>query len=148
MKSKYKLILAKSIKNGGTTLIDHLEDVAIAAERFAEYLGEDKILVRKAAILHDIGKASSVFQRRLVKNDRFQAPFRHELASLFFISFLSENEKDAVIEMIVAHHKSIKNDTTGFGILDLDDEDDDYGFDLHIKDWCFELFWLQHAPPQ
>lgn len=135
MKSKYNHVLAKSKKNGGTPLIDHLEDVANAAERFAKYLGEDKSLVRKAAILHDIGKASSVFQRRLEKNDRFQTPFRHELASLFFISFLPKNERDEVIEMVVAHHKSIKNDTTGFGILDLDEEEDDYSFDLHIKEW-------------
>lgn len=135
MKSKFKQILAKSIKNGGTTLIDHLEDVANAAEAFADYLGEDKALARKAAILHDIGKASTIFQKRLIKNSFHQKPFRHELASLFFISFLPENERDDVIEMVVAHHKSIKNDTTGFGILDLYEEDDDYAYDLHIREW-------------
>ena len=140
MTTKFDHILAKSIKNGGTTLIDHLEDVALAAEKFADYLGEDTALVRKAAILHDIGKASTIFQKRLVKNDYFQKPFRHELASLFFISFLAENERDVVIEMIVAHHKSIMKwdeNASGLGILDLaeDGDDADYAFNLHIKEW-------------
>jgi CRISPR-associated endonuclease/helicase Cas3 len=135
MKDKFNHVLAKSKENGGTTLIDHLEDVSLAAVKFAEYLEEDIEKVRKAALLHDIGKTSTVFQKRLTKKDPLQEPFRHELASLFFISFLNENERDDIIELIVAHHKSIKNDPAGRGILDLDEEEDNYGFELHIKDW-------------
>lgn len=138
MKEKFNHILAKSKKNGGTTLIDHLKDVEVAATKFAQYLDEDVEKARKGALLHDIGKASTIFQKRLKdeKKDILQEPFRHELASLFFISFIDESERDDIIEMVVAHHKSIwSKEGSKLGILDFDEEDDDFGFELHIKDW-------------
>ena len=127
-------ILAKGEENGGVTLVQHLSEVALLAEKVAQHLGLDTSIARKGAILHDIGKASSLFQNTLKKN--FQRPpgflFRHELASLFFISILSEEEKYPVIDMIVAHHKSIYKDAGGKGLLDLDQNEPEV-FEKHIK---------------
>jgi CRISPR-associated endonuclease/helicase Cas3 len=114
-------IQAKSTKNGGLSLVQHLSDVAQLAVIVAKSLGLDEEIARKGAILHDIGKASPLFQRLL--NDKFSCPpgfvYRHEIASLFFISLLPEEEREPVIEMIVAHHKSIYHDVRERGILDL-----------------------------
>ena len=81
-------ILAKGEENGRITLVRHLSEVALLAEKVATHLGMDANIARRGAILHDIGKASTVFQKTLEKG--FQRPpgfvFRHELASLFFIS--------------------------------------------------------------
>jgi CRISPR-associated endonuclease/helicase Cas3 len=100
-------ILAKGEENGQVTLLQHLSEVDLLTEKVAQHLGLDTSIARKGAILHDIGKASSLFQKTLKKS--FQRPpgflFRHELASLFFISILNEEEKYPVIDMIVAHHK-------------------------------------------
>lgn len=136
---KYKHILAKSKANGGTTLIEHLRQVETATVKIAKYLGLDENTASKGALLHDIGKASPIFQERL--NDNFDwtqaKPFRHELASLFFISLVEEEIRPQVIEMIVAHHKTIKGDYKGYGILDFDYDYDDKEepFRWHSKDW-------------
>jgi len=126
-------ILAKGEETGRVTLVQHLSEVAILAEKVAHNLGLDASIARKGAILHDIGKASTLFQQTLKKN--FQRPpgflFRHELASLFFISILNEEEKYPVIDMIVAHHKSIYKDVGGKGLLDLD-ENEPGVFEKHI----------------
>lgn len=132
-------ILAKSEENGRVTLIQHLAEVAQLAEKVAQQLNLDPNIARKGAILHDIGKASFLFQGTLKKS--FQRPpdflFRHELASLFFLSILDVKEKYPVIDMIVAHHKSIYNDVGGKGILDLI-ENEPKVFEKHIvgfEDW-------------
>lgn len=126
-------ILAKSEENGRVTLIQHLAEVAQLAEKVAQQLNLDPNIARKGAILHDIGKASFLFQGTLKKS--FQRPpdflFRHELASLFFLSILDVKEKYPVIDMIVAHHKSIYNDVGGKGILDLI-ENEPKVFEKHI----------------
>ena len=118
-------ILAKGEENGRITLVRHLSEVALLAEKVATHLGMDANIARRGAILHDIGKASTIFQKTLEKG--FQRPpgfvFRHELASLFFISLLDEKEKQPIIDMLVAHHKSIYQDAGGKGILDLMDND-------------------------
>jgi CRISPR-associated endonuclease/helicase Cas3 len=136
---KFGHILAKGEENGRVTLVQHLSEVAILAEKIADHLGLDASIARKGAILHDIGKASTLFQKALHKN--FSRPpgflFRHEFASLFFISFLNKEEKLPVIDMIVAHHKSIYKDSGGKGLLDLD-ENDPKCFERHIEgfeDW-------------
>jgi CRISPR-associated endonuclease/helicase Cas3 len=127
-------ILAKGEENGRITLVQHLSEVALLAEKVALHLGLDTSIARKGAILHDIGKASSIFQKTLKKD--FQRPpgflFRHELASLFFISILNEEEKYPVIDMVVAHHKSIYKDAGGKGLLDLD-ENEPKVFEKHIN---------------
>lgn len=130
-------ILAKGEENGHVTLVQHLSEVAELAEQVARHLGLDITIARKGAILHDIGKSSPIFQNTLKKN--FQRPpgflFRHELASLFFISLLNEEEKYPVIDMIVAHHKSIYKDPGGKGLLDLYENEPEV-FEKHIKDFA------------
>lgn len=137
--NKYKHILAKSIKNGGVPLHDHLAQVKTAALVIADYLGMDKTIAVLGAILHDIGKASHIFQERLKPDFDWTTarPFRHELASLFFISLVEESIRPQIIEMIVAHHKSIRYDYNGFGILDLnyDCANPEDPFEWHIKGW-------------
>lgn len=123
-------ILAKS---DGMTLLQHLKDVADAAYVFAKGVGLDAELARKGAILHDIGKASPVFQKSLKTRSMPGSVFRHEIASLMFISLLKEEERDAVIEMVAAHHKSTGRDAKERGLLDLDDLID--SFDNHSKGW-------------
>src|ERR1035437_2136286 len=135
-------ILAKGEQNGRIPLTQHLSEVAQLAEKVALNLGLDTSIARRGAILHDIGKASTLFQQTLSKN--FQRPpgfvFRHEIASLFFISLLNEDEKYPIIDMIVAHHKSIYLDTGGKGILDLLENDSEclnrhlQGFETWSKD--------------
>lgn len=127
-------IFAKSEKSSRNTLIEHLTDVAVLAERVAEHLGLDTNIARKGALLHDIGKTSPLFQETL-KSSYVRPPgfyFRHELASLFFISLLNEKEKYPVIDMIVAHHKSVYKDVGGKGILDLM-ENDPKCLDKHLE---------------
>lgn len=125
----YKCILAKSVQQGGQTLLQHLSDVSDAIYVIAKHVGKDVALARKGAILHDIGKVSPLFQQTLTADfDRRTLPpnfiFRHEIASLFFLSLLKDEEKSAVIEMIVAHHKSLE-DAKGRGFLDLYDNMED-----------------------
>jgi CRISPR-associated endonuclease/helicase Cas3 len=134
--SNFDQLLAKGIENGRITLIQHLSEVALLAEKVVLHLGLDVSIARRGAILHDIGKVSSVFQNTLMPS--FQRPanfvFRHELASLFFISLLNEKEKYPIIDMVVAHHKSIYLDSGGKGILDLV-ESDPKCFEKHSKDF-------------
>lgn len=136
-------ILAKGEENGRISLVRHLTEVALLAEKVATNLGMDTNVARRGAILHDIGKASTVFQKTLQKGFQ-RAPgflFRHELASLFFISLLNENEKHPIIDMVVAHHKSIYQDAGGKGILDLTDNDPKV-IEKHLID--FEI-WSKDA---
>lgn len=141
--SNFNHILAKGEENGRVPLILHLTEVANLSVKVATHLGLDVSIARKGAILHDIGKVSPIFQQTLTKG--FQRPpnflFRHELASLFFISLLSESEKAPVIDMIVAHHKSVYQDAGGKGLLDLIETDPNC-FEKHIKD--FEI-WSKDA---
>ena len=65
--SKYDHILAKSPEKGGTTLKAHLESVAFFAAIAARYAGVDPEVAKLGALLHDIGKASPLFQKRFGK---------------------------------------------------------------------------------
>ncbi len=138
---KFNHILAKSADkkgNPGTSLIDHLEHVACVAEVFAEYLNLDPHIARTGAILHDIGKASPVFQERLKptykKPLEGHDPYRHELGSLLFLNLVPEAIQPQVIDMVVSHHKSMLGDKRGYGLLDLDENREDT-FELHSKYW-------------
>lgn len=129
-------ILAKSNLNGGTTLVDHLEHVVLAAERLAEELGLNKETARAGAVLHDIGKASPVFQERLRRqHSLMDKPFRHEIASLFFLPLFPEEIHPQLIDMVVAHHKSIKKDAAALGLIDLYDNQGDKVFENHAERW-------------
>lgn len=70
---------------------------------------------------------------RKATQDGREKLFRHEIASLFFVSLVEESKRDAVIEMIAAHHKSAYNDGRELGIIDLDESDDCFG--IHSKDF-------------
>ncbi|MGQ1910805.1 CRISPR-associated helicase Cas3' [Marinifilum sp. RC60d5] len=117
-----------------TTLHQHLIEVSLAAEKIADALNFDTEIARCGAILHDIGKTSSIFQSRLNSKTIPRTPFRHEIASCFFLSAFPENIHPQLIEMVIAHHKSILHDAREKGILDLEEVHGDT-FSLHIKDW-------------
>lgn len=128
MADKFDNILAKHEDDGAMPLTEHLKNVAETAVVFARYAGFDTDTAYKGAILHDIGKVSPVFQNTL-RHGYVQQPgfvFRHEIASLFFISLLPENQRPAIIDMIVAHHKSIYKDVREKGLLDLDENMDSF----------------------
>lgn len=131
--SKYDYILAKSKENGGTSLSFHLQSVADFSVKAAIYGNLNIEIARKGALMHDIGKASPVFQKKLrgYKANPFEMNFRHEIASLFFLGLIDEQMRPPVIDMIVAHHKSIAKDGRELGILDLDRYYGDYVFDFH-----------------
>lgn len=120
-----------------TPLYSHLQHVALAAEKVADALGFDKNIARQGAILHDIGKASPIFQVRLKPDYRRKESdktFRHELASLFFLSLFDEKIHPQLIQMIVSHHKSVERDPRLKGILDLEENTDNV-FAMHSAEW-------------
>ena len=132
-------ILAKSEQNGHISLHQHLKNVADIARVMAIHLELDEQIAVEGALLHDIGKTSPIFQQSLNATDKKEpgAAFRHEIASLFFLSLIGKEHRDAVIDMIVAHHKSMYKDVRDLGILDLDDntncfEEHSRGF----RQWC------------
>lgn len=134
-------ILAKS---NGITLQQHLEDVAKIAVCVAQNVGLDPEIARMGAHLHDIGKASPIFQERLKQKNLPPCAlvFRHEIASLFFLSLIEDVEKrQTITRMIIAHHKSVCEDIGDKGFLDLDDIESEC-FSYHSKD--FEL-WSKEA---
>ncbi|WP_197086592.1 CRISPR-associated endonuclease Cas3'' [Sphingobacterium sp. IITKGP-BTPF85] len=79
-------LLAKSAPEW-TTLKAHTNHVLCVVVKFAEYLGYNIDIARNGAILHDIGKAHSYFQNKRLKGESRRGDiFRHEIASLFFLS--------------------------------------------------------------
>ena len=116
-----------------TTLYDHLLHVKLAVEKVANYSGHNFELASTGAIFHDIGKTHPVFQSQL-NNIRPVKPYRHEIASLFFLPLIKEEWQDAITEMIISHHKSMINDKKGRGILDLIESEPDT-LDYHLGDW-------------
>lgn len=121
--NNHQEILAKSEQNGHISLYQHLKNVADIARVMAKHIGLDEQVAVEGALLHDIGKTSPVFQQTLnaTKQKKPGSVFRHEIASLFFLSLICKEHRDAVIDMIVAHHKSMYKDVRELGILDLDD---------------------------
>jgi CRISPR-associated endonuclease/helicase Cas3 len=132
--SAYNHILAKS----DIPLKEHLLSVKKYAECAAIYYGLNKNIAIQGALLHDIGKTSPLFQRKL-KKDYYPSPqemnFRHEIASLFFLPLFDENIRTQLIDMIVAHHKSIYKDGRELGILDLENYYGDDTFHFHATDF-------------
>jgi CRISPR-associated endonuclease/helicase Cas3 len=132
-------IICEHIKAKGkpdfTPLVTHLEQVALVAEKIAKEFSMDSNIARQGAILHDIGKASPIFQKRLYGKDKSRKAYRHEIGSIFFLSLFPEEIHSELIEMVIAHHKSIYNDARERGILDLNKL---YGKDIieyHLTDW-------------
>lgn len=139
MSKRFDYLKAKG-KPDHTTLTDHLDHVVLATVKAAEAFGMNMDLARTGAILHDIGKSHPTFQYRLTEvyeRNRSPAdePFRHELASLLFLPLFDRTIWPALIEMVVAHHKSARDDARQLGILDLDERFGDRAFDLHSIGW-------------
>jgi CRISPR-associated endonuclease/helicase Cas3 len=120
-----------------TSLGVHLEQVAIVAVKVAMAKGLDPVLACEGAILHDIGKAHPEFQQRLDKEYRVgDYPFRHEISSCLFLSLFEVKKYPALIEMVIAHHKSIRKDARDKGLLDLTEErDPEEIFEYHAGKW-------------
>lgn len=125
-------LLAKSAPEF-TSLKDHLLHVSYAAKSFANYLQMDKSVAYSGAILHDIGKVHPEFQKRVRANGRNNQVFRHEISSLLFLSAFSEHDYPALLDMVIAHHKSAKNDAGDKGLLDLENGYD--YIDYHVGKW-------------
>lgn len=121
-----------------TPLVTHLQQVAVVAEKVATGVGADPILARYGAILHDIGKAHPEFQRRLDEEFRTgDLTFRHEISSCLFLSLFPEDMQPDLIDMVIAHHKSIRKDARENGLLDLTEErEPEEIFEFHAGDWC------------
>lgn len=142
--SKYDYILAKSKENGGTSLLSHIQSVKYFTVEAAMHAGLDTDIAQKGALLHDIGKVSPLFQRKLkgYRPNPLEMNFRHEIASLFFLDMVEESIRHQIIDMVVAHHKSIGKDGRELGILDLDYYYGDRVFEYHATD--FDL-WSKDA---
>lgn len=137
-------ILAKSANYGSLTLLEHTQQVTKAIELFAQKYAFDfnVEIARKGAILHDLGKAHPYFQRK-IQNINSASLFekrgsdyvhRHEISSLAFLPCFPKPEWNDLIDLVVAHHKSIENDPSGRGILDLVENDRNL-LENHLKDW-------------
>lgn len=120
-----------------TPLVVHLQQVAMVAEKVATSIGTNVEVARCGAILHDIGKAHPEFQRRLDREYQIgDLPFRHEIASCLFISLFDKKIQPALIDMVIAHHKSIRRDVREKGLLDLTEEyEPEEVFEFHSSDW-------------
>ena len=120
-----------------TPLVTHLQQVSVVAEKVAIGIGTDPKLARYGAILHDIGKAHPEFQRRLDEKYRMgDLPFRHEISSCLFLSLFPDEMQPVLIDMVIAHHKSIRKDARDKGLLDLTEEcEPEEICEFHVGDW-------------
>ena len=106
------------------TLPQHLDDAQEEAARLCVALPVQEgvaALVRRAALLHDIGKAHPVFQATMRANgcgegqwakapgwgSRHQRPgFRHEVASA--LAALQQGEDELVVYLLMSHHGKVR----------------------------------------
>lgn len=134
---KINQILAKSKANGGITLIDHIQHVSAIAIKTAEVLNINKRLAIYGAYLHDIGKSNPIFQDKLRgKSDNNEMDFRHEISSILFLPNFPEELWDELIDLVIAHHRSPKNDLRKQGIIDLVNlEGEEEVFQRHAEIW-------------
>lgn len=146
-------ILAKSVLYGGTDLLTHTQHVVMCVKKMAKdfQYDFDINLAIKGAILHDLGKAHPKFQTRVsggykasllkdFEDDGYT--HRHELSSLAFLPCFPKEEWPILIDMVVAHHKSIESpNNIGKGILDLDSSER-YWKNNHLIDW---LDWQRYG---
>lgn len=137
-------ILAKSINYGGLTLLEHTQQVTETIELFAtKYSFNFNVeIAKRGAILHDLGKAHPHFQRKIKnintgsisESREWDFAHRHEISSLAFLPCFPKEEWNDLIDLVVAHHKSIENEVSRRGILDLAANDRNI-IDNHLKNW-------------
>lgn len=145
MNNQYKKLLAKSLTNGGTSLVEHTQYVIKAIDKISTKLNINVDIAKKGALLHDLGKAHPSFQAKLINNEidlisqRTEIPLRHEISSLLFLTMFPNVEWDYLIEMVIGHHKSIKSlsqSSNGRGIIDLvEGYGEDKTFERHAEKW-------------
>ncbi len=146
--NSFENILAKSDKNGGLSLLSHTQHIVTTMKAIANgfYTNFDVDIAQKGAILHDLGKAHPYFQKKIsdykpksvFEKMRFQKfKHRHEISSLCFLPAFPKKEWNALIEMVVAHHKSIEKDKNSRGILDLSESclEDEVWIANHLQNW-------------
>jgi len=127
-----EILLAKTPFDGALTLKEHAHQTGLAARAMAEHLGwpsHHLHVAYRGGVLHDIGKAHPDNQKRLRNPRLFREntdplPLRHELVSLLFLPAFPRADWDLLLEMVVAHHKSIKRDISCRGLLDIEDRNE------------------------
>ena len=141
-------IKAKTSDQGGLSLLDHTKQVHKCIEKIAKGFHRefDFEIAKKGAILHDLGKAHPFFQQYISgyqaksafeQEQRNKFKHRHEISSLAFLPVFEKKEWPTLIEMVIAHHKSIEEDPSCRGILDLEEAslDDFKWVQDHLNDY-------------
>ncbi len=142
-------------KSDGTTLAAHTDHVVAATLALAPHMlssctPETLKTAAHGAVLHDLGKAHPTFQNKLYQTSRyvidlFEAPHRHEISSILFLELFDKSEWPALVEMVIAHHKSARRlpaGRKGKGIVDLVNC---YGGEVEVFNTHFEG-WERWAP--
>jgi CRISPR-associated endonuclease/helicase Cas3 len=135
-------------KSDGTTLEEHTHHVVVALSSLArtlipEITEKEYQTAIHAAILHDLGKGHPFFQQSLQPGfDRskyqLEVPHRHETSSLLFLLLFERTEWPQLLDLVVAHHKSLRafGSKRGRGLVDLVNEYEvDAVFDRHAEEW-------------
>ena len=135
-------------KSDGTTLEDHTVHVvtavcALAYPLLPEISEPEYQIAIHAAILHDLGKGHPFFQVSLKPGFnrakyKYEVPHRHEISSLLFLPLFEKAEWAQLIDMVVAHHKSLRtsDNKPRKGLLDLVGQyGEDAVFERHAEQW-------------
>lgn len=123
-------ILAKS---DGLCLLKHTEQVCDAIELFAVKFKHNfnVEIAKKGAVIHDLGKAHPHFQKKIIGDIDNTYIHRHEISSLAFLPCFDKKEWSDIIDLVIAHHKSIDSEK---GILGLVDNDRNF-IQNHLLEW-------------
>jgi CRISPR-associated endonuclease/helicase Cas3 len=80
---------------------------------------EDEPSARQDVLLQKLPAPDYIRRELQLRSFGQNAPHRHELSSLLFLPLFDPERWPALIDMVVAHHKSVKGDVRGLGLLDL-----------------------------
>jgi CRISPR-associated endonuclease/helicase Cas3 len=116
-------ITSERFARPGQKLNDHLKEVAKYIRKSAKGEGEqDYFLV---GLLHDLGKYSKKFQKKIQGSENVKSNFRHPIAALPLVDFILEknkiNEKDKSLFSFVIyfHHNIISFDQLQSDIISI-----------------------------